>query len=201
MAWSGSCRRTLLAVALAALTLSGVTTGCQSGDSVTPAVNVDAEFATEALGDGVVTRAELDQAYTRFAGCLRENGARGGLWVQPDYGRTVPALDLSKRGGPGDRRGIALILTRCNDAYLGVVEQTYAQAHPTTAAQGKQMLELALGCLRSRVPALGRSVPAAADYAGLRRWATPLTRDSSSGRVVEACVTYLGLPFRSLDSL
>lgn len=168
----------------------------RTGASGVQVPRADGDFARQVLADGTVSREELDQGISRFLQCLTQGGATGTYWVQPDLGRTSPALNLSTPDGVNPD----LLIGTCSDGYLGAVERTYALAHPPTAAQEARMVQLATACLDSRSPTLRAAMPPGSDYRALRSWAAQTDQSGADAKILDECVVRLGIADQPLGS-
>lgn len=172
-----------------------------------PGVKVAAGFLPSLLSDGAVTRAELEQAYTRTFECILQTGASGQAWLYLDLNPSMALSVVSK--DPNDPNLPTQISEFCQELYLSRALFHYMAEHPETAAIREQKKNLSLACLRDSLPDLYAKLDPAWSWDRIRDEVHRLAKElpppgpgaDPPQLRSQRCVDDLGLPARDLSTL
>lgn len=186
--------------------------GCSSapkvipGDSETTPIETDVAFRDQVLADGLVSREEMEQAYSNIAKCFKDGGLQGQVWYDLELRNGLGSdLRMADESIDVDTAGdmILEIANRCENLYAEVTN-AYGESHPESD-RANLRVATALSCVEMTAPNVYSDLSSGRewDWDSLYTWIwseSEMEKYSSDEQWnARECSNFFGRPWRDLD--
>jgi hypothetical protein len=162
--------------------------------------SADPDFITEVMSDGVISEAELGDAFQRYIDCLAEGGAAG-IYAF-DLSLRVAFSDWAMADARADPDDHAVLSATCSRDFLGDLIPRYNEANPPASDLADRQRDSVAACIREIDPDIADAIPdvvtldttGAGAYLGdLQLDVTALGADADQVAAVDRCIGTLGV--------